>query len=109
MSRNDFTRSLSSRTAVQTFMTRLLAGRLRRLSLLRSRDLGHVMSGRIGAILPAELLQIFNMHQKTGMLTMEMASGTARVVFRQGAIVSARYGHLRQTEAVYSILAENKG
>ncbi len=68
-----------------------------------------VMSGRVDAILPAELLQVFHMHQKTGKLVLELEGGTARVTFREGAVIAARYGELDNQEAVYSMLQERKG
>ncbi len=68
-----------------------------------------VMSGRIDAILPPELLQVFHMHQKTGKLLMDMDGGSARVTFREGGIIAARYGDLDNQEAVFGLMAEKTG
>jgi hypothetical protein len=68
-----------------------------------------VMSGRIDAILPPELLQVFHMHQKTGKLLMDMSGGSARVTFREGGIIAARYGDLDNQEAIYGLMVEKKG
>lgn len=68
-----------------------------------------VMSGRIDAILPPELLQVFHMHQKTGKLLMDMEGGSARVTFREGGIIAARYGELDNQEAIFGLMAEKKG
>jgi len=68
-----------------------------------------VMSGRIDAILPPELLQVFHMHQKTGKLLMDMEGGSARVTFREGGIIAARYGDLDNLEAIYGLMAEKQG
>jgi len=68
-----------------------------------------VMSGRVDAILPAELLQVFHMHQKTGKLLLDLEGGTARVTFREGAVIAARYEELDNQEAIYSMLSERKG
>lgn len=68
-----------------------------------------VVSGRIDAILPAELLQFFHMHQKTGKLLLDVEGGTARVTFREGAVIAARYEELDNQEAVYALLAQQKG
>jgi len=68
-----------------------------------------VMSGQLDALLPAELLQVFHMHQKTGKLLLEMEGGTARIMFREGAVIAARYGELDNQEAVYAMLAQRKG
>ncbi|PID71960.1 MAG: hypothetical protein CSB34_04750 [Desulfobulbus propionicus] len=70
---------------------------------------GAVMKGRIDAILPAELLQVFHMHQKTGRLEMNLAGGRARVTFREGGLLAARFEELDNQEAIYAILAEREG
>ncbi len=68
-----------------------------------------VISGRIDAIVPAELLQVFHMHQKTGRLIMEFEQGAARVTFREGGLLAARFEDLDNQEAIYAMLAEKKG
>lgn len=68
-----------------------------------------VISGKIEAIVPAELLQVFHMHQKTGRLIMEFDNGAARVTFREGGLLAARFEDLDNQEAVYAMLAEKKG
>ncbi len=68
-----------------------------------------VVSGRVDAILPAELLQVFHMHQKTGKLLLDFESGTGRVTFREGALIAARYEDLDNREAIYAMLAEKSG
>lgn len=68
-----------------------------------------VMSGKIEAILPAELLQVFHMHQKTGRLIMDLAGKAARVTFREGGLLAARFEDLDNHEAVYAILSEKEG
>lgn len=68
-----------------------------------------VISGKIEAIFPAELLQVFHMHQKTGRLILEFPSGSARVTFREGGLLAARFEDLDNQEAIYAILPEKKG
>ncbi len=68
-----------------------------------------VISGRLDAITPAELLQVFHMHQKTGKLLLDMDGGQARVSFRDGAIIAARYGELDNQEAIYLMTGETRG
>lgn len=68
-----------------------------------------VMIGKIEAILPAELLQVFHMHQKTGRLILDLESGPARVTFREGGLLAARFNDLDNQEAVHAILTEKKG
>jgi hypothetical protein len=68
-----------------------------------------VISGRVEAIVPAELLQVFHMHQKTGRLIMEFETGSARVTFKEGGLLAARFEDLDNQEAVYAMLAEKRG
>ena len=68
-----------------------------------------VISGKIEAISPAELLQVFHMHQKTGRLILEFEAGSARVTFREGGLLAARFEDLDNQEAIYAMLSEKKG
>ncbi|MDR2551484.1 MAG: DUF4388 domain-containing protein [Desulfobulbus sp.] len=68
-----------------------------------------VISGRLEAIAPAELLQVFHMHQKTGRLILEFDRGSARVTFREGGLLAARYEDFDNQEAVYAMLSQKKG
>jgi hypothetical protein len=90
-------------------MAQLLAGRLRKTNAARARDFESCMSGRVDEIVPAELFQIFHMHQKTGVLSLELQGGKAKVSFREGCIINADYGKLANEEAIFKILAEKNG
>ena len=68
-----------------------------------------VISGSIEAIVPAELLQVFHMHQKTGRLVMDFGDRSARVTFREGGLLAARFEDLDNQEAVYAVLSEKRG
>lgn len=104
-----FGRLFGNNPAVQSFMAQLLAVRLRRTNAARAKDFESCMSGRIDEIVPAELLQIFHMHQKTGVLTLEFSRGSGSVVFREGGIVGAEHGELRNEEAIFKILTKKSG
>jgi CRP-like cAMP-binding protein len=106
---NIFGRLLADNQAVQSYMARMLAARLRKTNEARARDFASCMSGRIDEIVPAELFQIFHMHQKTGVLSLELPNGKAKVVFREGCIINAAYHALANEEAIFKILAEKKG
>lgn len=104
-----FSKLLSGSTSVQAFMAKLLAERLQQINQMRVRDFEYVMSGRFTEVSPAEIFQVFHMHQKSGALLMDLPKGKARVAFREGAIVVALYGSWQGEDAVYGILAEKKG
>ncbi|WP_457577376.1 DUF4388 domain-containing protein [Desulfomarina sp.] len=104
-----FGRLLGNNGSVQAFVAKLLAGRLRKSNAARSRDFEACMSGRLDQIVPAELFQIFHMHQKTGVLTMELPEGEGKVAFREGCLINASYAGEKNQEAIFKILGENKG
>jgi hypothetical protein len=105
----DFDTLFGETAAVQSYMAKLLASRLQRANIARSQEFASTMSGQLGEIGPAELFQIFHMHQKTGVLLFHLHNGEARVSFREGCIINASYGALGNQEAIFSILAEKKG
>ncbi len=104
-----FGKLLGHNPAVQTFMAQLLALRLRQTNEAKAQAFASCMSGRIDEIAPAELFQIFHMHQKTGVLTLDFSGRSGKVSFRQGCIINAEFGELRNEEAIFKVLAERRG
>lgn len=105
----NFGRLLSNVAAVQLFVARLLAQRLSRLNANRAKDFNACMSGRLDSVVPAELFQVFHMHQKTGVLAMDLAQGKAKVSFREGCIINAGYAGKTHQDAIFDILKEKRG
>lgn len=68
-----------------------------------------VVSGSLEEISPSELLQFFHMHQKTGEIFLDLLEGTARITFREGAIIGARNGEKEDKDAIFSVLGECRG
>ncbi len=68
-----------------------------------------MISGRLDAISPIELLQVFHMHQKTGKLLFDVPAGRGRISFREGALIAARFGEMDNQEAIYALLREREG
>lgn len=104
-----FSNLLGNCAAVQVFMAKSLAKRLSKSNTARENDFDACMSGKVEELLPAELFQIFHMHQKTGVLAMELPGGTGKVSFRQGCIINASYEEIVSQEAIFRILGERKG
>lgn len=100
---------LGDDSKVQAFMAKLLAKRLQKTNAARSRDFEACMSGRVDEIVPAELFQIFHMHQKTGVLKLDLMKGSGHVSFREGCIINARYNNEINEEAIFQILIEKSG
>jgi hypothetical protein len=100
---------LGDNQEIQSYMARLLAKRLKKTNVVRTSNFESCMSGRIDYIVPAELFQIFHMHQKTGVLVLDLTDGQGKVSFREGCIINASYGELVNEEAIFKILARKEG
>ncbi len=109
LSGDDFGRLMGKAESVQLFMVQLLAERLFHANTVRAREFDACMHGTIKDMVPAELFQIFHMHQKTGALSLELSRGKAKVVFREGCIINACYADQFNQDAIFSILAEKDG
>ena len=70
---------------------------------------GIVVSGQLSEISPSELMQFFHMHQKTGKLVMDVATGVGRVAFREGAVIGAKYMEYEDKDAFFALLREHHG
>lgn len=109
MSGDVFGTLLGGYQSVQKYMALLLAGRLQKSNAARAQAFDSCMSGRIDEIVPAELFQIFHMHQKTGVLTLEVHGSYGKVSFREGCIINAEYGDAVNEDAIFKLLAKKKG
>jgi CRP/FNR family transcriptional regulator, cyclic AMP receptor protein len=109
ISGDDFGRLMGEAASLQLFMAKLLAERLAKSNTVRTREFEACMHGRIKDMAPAELFQIFHMHQKTGALSLELSRGNAKVSFREGCIINASYADKHNQDAIFSILAEKEG
>ncbi|MEN8200604.1 MAG: cyclic nucleotide-binding domain-containing protein [Thermodesulfobacteriota bacterium] len=108
--RQNFQKILEKYPAIQLYFTRLMAKRLTKSNIIRTKDLSSGMIGNLSEIPCEALFQTLNMNNKTGILTIsELSEGTARFSFRQGALIKAKYDDLEGESAFYAILRENKG
>lgn len=105
----DFRELAGRYPSFQTYFARLLAKRLAQTNLAMSRELGAGMTGNIRELPPSELFQTLHLNRKTGILTLSLSEGSARLVFNGGALVRAEYGELTDREAFFHLLRENEG
>lgn len=105
----DFSRLFGKTASVQIFMAQLLASRLQKTNAARAKEFESCMAGKLDEVVPAELFQIFHMHQKTGVLSFHLQHGEGKVSFREGCIINAVYGDKVHQDAIFAILAEKKG
>ncbi|GBC63897.1 hypothetical protein DENIS_4896 [Desulfonema ishimotonii] len=109
ISARDFRQMLNKYAALQMYFTRLLTRRLTNINLARAEEFSSGMIGRLSEMPPSELFQTLNSNLKTGVLVLELREGTARVCFRDGEIIHARYRKLTDRDAFFQILRENRG
>ncbi len=105
----EFGHLLSSSATLLIYIAKLLAIRLELLNAVKLIDTRASMSGSLEDITPAELFQVFHLHQKTGVLKLNLDKGDGSVAFREGGIVNAAYLNSTGKEAIFTILAENNG
>lgn len=94
---------------LQLFMAKILVKRLTQSNTSKYEHFDACMSGWIREMPPAELFQIFHMNQKTGVLALELPRGEARVAFREGCIINARYQKKINQAAIFDMLKEKEG
>ncbi len=94
---------------LQLFMAKVLVQRLSVSNAQHSETFDACMSGWINEMPPAELFQIFHMNQKTGILSLELPNGNARVSFREGCVINAQYNDMNNQSAIFEMLKEKEG
>ncbi|MDM8524674.1 DUF4388 domain-containing protein [Desulfococcaceae bacterium HSG8] len=104
-----FRKLLNKFPSLQIYLARLLVRRLARTNVIRSEELSSGMIGKLSDMPPSGLFQTLNLNQKTGMLTLELPKGSAKVFFREGELIRASYNKRRDREAFFELLKEKEG
>ncbi|HID03341.1 MAG TPA: DUF4388 domain-containing protein [Desulfobacterales bacterium] len=104
-----FSKLLDTIPELQLFMSKLLVQRLTESNASHFDTFDACMSGWIAEMPPAELFQIFHMNQKTGVLSLELPKGGAKVSFREGCVINAHYGQATNQTAIFDMLQEKEG
>lgn len=105
----DFKRVLNMFPSLQMYFARLLAKRLAKTNVERFEEIASGMSGKLQDNPPSELLQTLNLNRKTGILTLNVASGDAELAFKEGGLVQAKHNNKKGQEAFFAILGEKEG
>ncbi len=108
LSAKDFKHVLNKYPILQVFFYRMLVDRAQ-VNSLRSGNISSGMTGELAEINSVELFQLINSSGKTGRVDLLFASGRASVLFNEGEIISAVYGEQKGKEALFSLLARNRG
>jgi len=84
---------------------------LRRLERRKTEQLETYMkfSGRLDQLNLADLIENFGVERKTGVLTLSNGRRTGQVYFRDGAVVNASLGDIKQEPAIYRMLPWCRG
>jgi hypothetical protein len=105
----DFKRVLNTFPSLQMYFARLLAKRLAKTNVERFEEIAPGMSGKLQDNPPSELLQTLNLNRKTGMLTLNVASGVAELAFKEGGLIRAKHNNKEGQEAFFAVLGEKEG
>ncbi len=105
----DFSKVLHKYPPLQLYLAKLLTKRLARTTSTILEESGAGLSGSLSETPPPELLQTININQKTGVLSLKLNNGTARISFRDGNIIRASYGNKEDKGAFFEILKANDG
>ncbi|MEW6520538.1 MAG: DUF4388 domain-containing protein [Thermodesulfobacteriota bacterium] len=100
---------MNKNPSLYIYFLHLLADRLTKSNAVRLQEVAYAMSGTLAEMPQVELFQLFHMNGKTGVLTIELPAGEARISFREGCIINASYAGEKNQEAIYRIIAERKG
>ncbi|UCG07786.1 MAG: DUF4388 domain-containing protein [Desulfobacterales bacterium] len=109
ISGEDFKNVLAKFSSVQTYLTRVLAQRLAASNVMRAEEIASGMSGQLAELSVLELLQALHLSQKTGVLTLTLSKGTAKLYLREGNLIKATYRDLDAREAIYEAIKEKEG
>ncbi len=105
----DFSKVLHKYPPLQLYLAKLLTKRLARTTNIRLEETATGLSGSLAETPPPELCQTININQKTGVLSLRLNNGTARISFREGNIIKASYGDKEDKGAFFEILKANDG
>ncbi|MEZ4549890.1 MAG: DUF4388 domain-containing protein [Desulfobacterales bacterium] len=109
MSGNNFRLILNRFSPLQMYFTRLLAQRLAKSNVERSKQVSTGMSGNFSEITVTELLQALNMTQKTGILSLSAPQGNSRICLKEGNIVHAEFKEMTGETAFFEIVKQKRG
>jgi CRP-like cAMP-binding protein len=104
----DFKHVLSRYPILQIFFYRVLVNRAQE-NTMRAGNISSGMSGELTDINSVELFQLINSGGKTGQVQFVFDDCQALTQFNEGEIVYCKYGELEGKEAIFSLLAKQKG
>lgn len=105
----DFRRMLDKYSSLQMYFARLLARRLANTNVIRSQEFASGMIGKLSEMPPTELFQTLNQNQKTGVLSLQLSKGPAKLFFRDGELLRAKYDNREGRDAFFEMLKEDEG
>ncbi len=104
----DFKHVLSRYPILQIFFYRVLVDRAQE-NTIRAGNISSGMNGELADINSVELFQLINSGGKTGRVQFTFDACKAVTLFNEGEIVCCQYNELEGKEAIFSLLAKQKG
>jgi uncharacterized repeat protein (TIGR04076 family) len=104
----DFKHVLSRYPILQIFFYRVLVNRAQE-NTMRAGNISSGMSGELADINSVELFQLINSGGKTGRVHFTFDTCKAVTLFNEGEIVYCQHAELEGKEAIFSLLAKQKG
>lgn len=108
LSIKNFKEILKKYPVLQMFLFKLLVDRAQAITL-KSGNIASGMTGELSEIAPVDLLQLINASRKTGTIDITLEKGRGMIFFRDGEIVYAGYLKQRKKEALFTLMAQEKG
>ena len=105
----DFKHVLHRYPVLHVFFYRLLIERAGKVSKKVSAEITAGMSGDVSDVHVVDLFQMINTSQKTGSVDLNLANGSAKVLFNEGELVYADYGDFTGKEAIFALLGVTEG
>lgn len=105
----DFKHVLHRYPVLHVFFYRLLIERAGKVSKKVSAEITAGMSGDVSDVHVVDLFQMINTSQKTGSVDLNLANGSAKVLFNEGELVYADYGEFTGKEAIFALLGVTEG
>ncbi|MDM8515062.1 cyclic nucleotide-binding domain-containing protein [Desulfobacterales bacterium HSG16] len=109
LDQTNFKSILERMPSLQKGLLRMLVRRMNEINALRSHEFASSLAGKLSEMPPADLFQAFNINQKTGVLTLNLSHKSARLVFRDGQLVDARYEREEGEDAFFEMLKLRDG
>jgi len=104
-----FSKMIVQHPSLQLYLFRLLANRLRETNVLKEAQVASGIRGSLDDIELAELLQALHTAGKTGLLRLDLSTGSGVVAMKDGELLDVAYDKLVGEDAFFALLEQREG